>query len=286
MERECPWCAENILAKARVCKHCGRDVEPLDGNRPAASRDSDDPAQSVEPTADEASRATPVEETATSANATSTTSPIGGTDSAQAGDSDAAASRPPIRSELIGVSGWLAWFVLGQSLGAVMSAYNWYISIENVRVASSGDSLFARMLGSWELTALTSGFPCMGTVVGLSMILLRKRTTRAYWLAYLPIAVLLVLFYTVAARDANPTEPGGAGADNATLSRAVLLGIAWFFYWKVSKRVRATFGATSTSSDTAENSAEPPAFSWNISTPEDCWRGIDRATGASGPRVA
>ncbi len=27
-ERECPYCAETILAKARVCKHCGRDVEP------------------------------------------------------------------------------------------------------------------------------------------------------------------------------------------------------------------------------------------------------------------
>ena len=28
-ERECPHCAELILKKARVCKHCGRDVEPL-----------------------------------------------------------------------------------------------------------------------------------------------------------------------------------------------------------------------------------------------------------------
>jgi hypothetical protein len=28
-ERECPFCAEKILKKARVCKHCGRDVEPL-----------------------------------------------------------------------------------------------------------------------------------------------------------------------------------------------------------------------------------------------------------------
>src|SRR5579863_8291102 len=27
-ERECPYCAERILKKARVCKHCGRDVEP------------------------------------------------------------------------------------------------------------------------------------------------------------------------------------------------------------------------------------------------------------------
>jgi uncharacterized membrane protein YdbT with pleckstrin-like domain len=28
-ERECPYCAEPILKKAKVCKHCGRDVEPL-----------------------------------------------------------------------------------------------------------------------------------------------------------------------------------------------------------------------------------------------------------------
>jgi len=30
-ERECPYCAERILKKARVCKHCGHDVEPLAG---------------------------------------------------------------------------------------------------------------------------------------------------------------------------------------------------------------------------------------------------------------
>ncbi len=27
-ERECPYCAERILVKANVCKHCGRDVGP------------------------------------------------------------------------------------------------------------------------------------------------------------------------------------------------------------------------------------------------------------------
>jgi membrane protein YdbS with pleckstrin-like domain len=27
VERDCPWCAERILARARVCKHCGREVE-------------------------------------------------------------------------------------------------------------------------------------------------------------------------------------------------------------------------------------------------------------------
>jgi len=28
-ERDCPFCAERILSRAKVCKHCGRDVEPL-----------------------------------------------------------------------------------------------------------------------------------------------------------------------------------------------------------------------------------------------------------------
>jgi len=28
-ERECPYCAEMILAKAKICKHCGKEVEPL-----------------------------------------------------------------------------------------------------------------------------------------------------------------------------------------------------------------------------------------------------------------
>lgn len=26
VERDCPWCAERILARARICKHCGREV--------------------------------------------------------------------------------------------------------------------------------------------------------------------------------------------------------------------------------------------------------------------
>lgn len=28
-ERDCPFCAERILARAKVCKHCGREVPPL-----------------------------------------------------------------------------------------------------------------------------------------------------------------------------------------------------------------------------------------------------------------
>ena len=28
-ERDCPYCAERILVRAKVCKHCGREVEPI-----------------------------------------------------------------------------------------------------------------------------------------------------------------------------------------------------------------------------------------------------------------
>jgi hypothetical protein len=28
-QRECPFCAEQILKRAKVCKHCRRGVEPL-----------------------------------------------------------------------------------------------------------------------------------------------------------------------------------------------------------------------------------------------------------------
>ena len=30
IERECPWCAERILARAKVCRYCGRDVPPVE----------------------------------------------------------------------------------------------------------------------------------------------------------------------------------------------------------------------------------------------------------------
>lgn len=46
-ERECPYCAELILKKARVCKHCGREVEPLTvGDGPVQSP-SPAPAQGI-----------------------------------------------------------------------------------------------------------------------------------------------------------------------------------------------------------------------------------------------
>jgi hypothetical protein len=37
--RECPYCAETILAKAKVCKHCHKDVEPLAANEYMSGKD-------------------------------------------------------------------------------------------------------------------------------------------------------------------------------------------------------------------------------------------------------
>jgi hypothetical protein len=41
-ERECPFCAEVILLKAKICKHCGRDVPTEQQSVPASSKDDDD----------------------------------------------------------------------------------------------------------------------------------------------------------------------------------------------------------------------------------------------------
>jgi Double zinc ribbon len=49
-ERECPYCAERILKMARVCKHCGRDVEPLAGTGIAAQAPSPSPPQGINKT--------------------------------------------------------------------------------------------------------------------------------------------------------------------------------------------------------------------------------------------
>ncbi|MGB2869782.1 MAG: zinc ribbon domain-containing protein [Bacteroidota bacterium] len=51
--RECPYCAEPILTKARVCKHCGRDVEPLlqsasqTKERAASAREQQEPEKTT-----------------------------------------------------------------------------------------------------------------------------------------------------------------------------------------------------------------------------------------------
>lgn len=46
-ERECPYCAEKVLRKARVCKHCGRDLKPVTTGDTSLQSQSSAPAQSI-----------------------------------------------------------------------------------------------------------------------------------------------------------------------------------------------------------------------------------------------
>ena len=38
-QRECPYCAETILAKAKFCKHCHKEVEPLASSEQMSTAD-------------------------------------------------------------------------------------------------------------------------------------------------------------------------------------------------------------------------------------------------------
>ena len=46
-ERECPYCAEMILKKAHVCKHCGHDGEPLTGGDTSVQAQPSAPALGI-----------------------------------------------------------------------------------------------------------------------------------------------------------------------------------------------------------------------------------------------
>ncbi len=113
-ERECPYCAEPILRKARVCKHCGRDVEPLAGASVAA--------QAPQPATPERSVETP-------------------TAHAKASEPVGAASRPPAAarepqlqivsigpSHVQGVPEFLQAAVFGLVLLAVVGGGIWHFS--------------------------------------------------------------------------------------------------------------------------------------------------------------
>ncbi len=45
-EKECPFCAEIIKAKAKICKHCQRDL-PIEGNAESIIHQSESPQQEI-----------------------------------------------------------------------------------------------------------------------------------------------------------------------------------------------------------------------------------------------
>lgn len=34
--KTCPWCAETVKVQAKICKHCGKDLEPIKALSPAS----------------------------------------------------------------------------------------------------------------------------------------------------------------------------------------------------------------------------------------------------------
>jgi hypothetical protein len=155
---------------------------------------------------------------------------------------------------LIGVSGWLALFVIGQSIIVV------------TRALAMPEALASLGGASWDLGTLAPALRPMlvieaafhvlqvvGPIGGVYLVAKHNRYAPRFWFAYLIVAIALVLLDLavmplVSARlelalsytpDWN-REMNQALRENA---RGLIGMLVWTLYWIKSQRVKATFGS-------------------------------------------
>jgi len=157
------------------------------------------------------------------------------------------------RRKLSGVQGWLAWFVLGQSLLAI------YLL---VTIRDAVDLLG----GTWMLGAAINGmrpllfleavghcFQLFGIVLGLFLIRRHSQLAPIYWVTMLSLAAVYAFVDILGASGirqvlATMFGPDAAGAlrgmQEATTQnfRVIFNAAIWSLYWIRSRRVFVVFG--------------------------------------------
>jgi len=149
---------------------------------------------------------------------------------------------PPLR-------GWLAFFAFQMTLGFVLNLYGiwrdagrWWRFSHSLRQSSR---LFVSFVGARGVLELVIAL-LIGR--GLYLLFCRRFDAVAYWRVALLVLIALVLTETLVAA----AEHRMAGvATSATSSRspflaaraagALLVNLAWYAYWRRSRRVRRTF---------------------------------------------
>jgi hypothetical protein len=158
------------------------------------------------------------------------------------------------RQQLTGVGGWLALFVVGNSLVVLyMTATSGEI-FENVSGTTwlLGDVISGMHPVLW-IEAAAHAFQVVGTAVGLVLILKRSSMTPVYWLCYLALMACYAVVDIGAGAGAiqRTTQMLGktygdafaGGADNAEKKnmQVLLRSALWGLYFFRSQRVRLTF---------------------------------------------
>jgi hypothetical protein len=228
LERECPWCAETILARAHVCKHCHRDVVPIGSAGPAGS------------------------ESAVGAdNQRTRTDLLLESTEGESARPDESVVKGPYDGQFIGVRGWLVWFCLALIASMLVELRSiWIATAMSVASAPNplgipGWGVASAVYGS---VAATNGILLIGSVCGLHLLLSKNRRTAVFFSVFLATSFGLRVVELLSLWRLNlapPFDRLGFGELSMITDPAVLIAIfavpAWLLYWRRSRRVVATF---------------------------------------------